>query len=191
RYAGKFRREYETLLPKHRTRTPQNFPLLRYADVLLMYAEADYETVHNGLSNGEPSQEARDALMQVRMRSFNVGGIRNFGYFERGSGYTSPPTVYIADDAYPSTSRAAVTATLDSKGAVTFVLERDPVTGFKMGSGYEGQYLTLTISNPPSGGVKARGNARPYQVSDIDYTEAELDDFRKTIQDERLRELAF
>src|SRR5690606_10187344 len=76
RYAGKFRREYETLLPKHRTRTPQNFPLLRYADVLLMYAEADYETVHNGLSNGEPSQEARDALMQVRMRSFNVGGIR-------------------------------------------------------------------------------------------------------------------
>src|SRR5690606_6953562 len=41
RHAGKFRREYETLLPKHRTRTPQNFPLLRYSDVLLMAAEAD------------------------------------------------------------------------------------------------------------------------------------------------------
>ncbi|WP_353140589.1 RagB/SusD family nutrient uptake outer membrane protein, partial [Pseudopedobacter sp.] len=37
RYCGKFRRESEILLPKVDIRTPQNFPLLRYSDVLLMY----------------------------------------------------------------------------------------------------------------------------------------------------------
>lgn len=41
-----------------------NFPLLRYSDVLLMYAEA-----LNELNNG-PTSEAIDALKQVRMRAF-------------------------------------------------------------------------------------------------------------------------
>ncbi|WP_017260031.1 RagB/SusD family nutrient uptake outer membrane protein [Pedobacter arcticus] len=40
RFCGKFRREYETVLPKLQSQTPQNFPILRYSDVLLMYAEA-------------------------------------------------------------------------------------------------------------------------------------------------------
>src|SRR5690606_29581836 len=120
RHAGKFRREYETLTPKHGTRTPQNFPLLRYSDVLLMFAEADYETVHLGHagSNGMPSDSAKNLLMEVRKRPFNVGGIKSFGYFERGSGYTSPPTVSLDPTTYPSTSRANITATLDNNGAV-------------------------------------------------------------------------
>lgn len=40
RFAGKFRREHETVVPKAQAQTPQNFPILRYSDVLLMYAEA-------------------------------------------------------------------------------------------------------------------------------------------------------
>src|SRR5690606_19312791 len=37
------RRNYEVVLPRHKNYTPINFPLLRYADVLLMYAEAKNE----------------------------------------------------------------------------------------------------------------------------------------------------
>src|SRR5690606_40713387 len=39
---AKFRREYETVFPKT-ARTPQNVSLLRYTDVLMMYAEAENE----------------------------------------------------------------------------------------------------------------------------------------------------
>lgn len=64
RNCGKFRREYEILEPKHRSRTPQNFPLVRYSDVLLMFAEADNEV------NGAPTQDALDAINKVRRRGY-------------------------------------------------------------------------------------------------------------------------
>lgn len=60
---GKFRREYETLQPKDRNYTSENFPLLRYADVLLMLAEAENEV------NG-PTAVAYNAINQVRRRGF-------------------------------------------------------------------------------------------------------------------------
>ena len=41
-----------------------NFPVLRYADVLLMYAEAENEL------NGGPTSEAQNALREVRQRAF-------------------------------------------------------------------------------------------------------------------------
>ncbi|NGM61482.1 RagB/SusD family nutrient uptake outer membrane protein [Sphingobacterium sp. SGG-5] len=63
RYCGKFRRENEIILPKTTTATPQNFPLLRYADVLLIYAEAVNE------SNMAPNEDALNAINQVRRRS--------------------------------------------------------------------------------------------------------------------------
>ena len=64
RNAGKYRREYETLSPRTNHGTPQNFPLLRYSDVLLMFAEAE-----NELNNG-PTTEAYEALNHVRNRAF-------------------------------------------------------------------------------------------------------------------------
>jgi len=64
RYPGKFRRAYEILLPKHRSRTPTNYPLLRYSDVLLMYAEALNET------NQMPTPAAYDAINRVRRRGY-------------------------------------------------------------------------------------------------------------------------
>jgi hypothetical protein len=63
RSAGKWRREYETFKPKIADATPINFPMLRYSDVLLMFAEAD-----NHL-NG-PTPEAYEAVNQVRRRGF-------------------------------------------------------------------------------------------------------------------------
>ncbi len=61
RMAGKFRREYETI-EKQKNFTPQNFPLLRYADVLLMAAEAENEV------NG-PTELAHNWLNEVRERA--------------------------------------------------------------------------------------------------------------------------
>lgn len=62
RYCGKYRREYETLTPKNSAATPQNAPLLRYSDVLLMYAEAVNEM------NSGATPEAYEALNKVRRR---------------------------------------------------------------------------------------------------------------------------
>jgi starch-binding outer membrane protein, SusD/RagB family len=64
RAGGKWRREYELVTPKSAQWTPQNLPLLRYSDVLLMYAEAE-----NEINNG-PTPEAYNAINQVRMRAF-------------------------------------------------------------------------------------------------------------------------
>src|SRR5690606_14796747 len=62
---GKWRREYE--LDKTTSLSAQNFPLLRYSDVLLMFAEADIMT-----SNAAPSPEAEEAFNQVRRRAFGL-----------------------------------------------------------------------------------------------------------------------
>ncbi|MEO6521538.1 MAG: RagB/SusD family nutrient uptake outer membrane protein [Mucilaginibacter sp.] len=65
RNAGKFRREYELSLVKAKNSTPINFPILRYADVLLMIAEAENHI------NG-PTNTAYDAINQVRRRAFGL-----------------------------------------------------------------------------------------------------------------------
>ena len=62
RNAGKFRREYETVLPKSKDFTSINFPVLRYADVLLMIAEAENE------KGQSPTDLAYDCLNEVRKR---------------------------------------------------------------------------------------------------------------------------
>lgn len=62
---AKWRREYETALPKNVNTTPINFPLLRYADVLLMFAEAENEV------NG-PTADAYAAINAVRKRAFGL-----------------------------------------------------------------------------------------------------------------------
>ncbi|KHJ39245.1 starch-binding protein SusD [Pedobacter glucosidilyticus] len=62
RNCGKYRRVYEVVKPKNKNYTPMNFPLLRYADVLLMLAEAENEV------NG-PTSVATAALKEVRDRA--------------------------------------------------------------------------------------------------------------------------
>ena len=61
---GKWRREYEISSNKQKNQTSINFPILRYADVLLMKAEAENE-VNNG-----PLQADYDAVNQVRRRAY-------------------------------------------------------------------------------------------------------------------------
>ena len=62
RMCGKWRREYEND-KKNKNFTSINFPILRYADVLLMIAECENEV------NGNPTQEAYDAINEVRRRA--------------------------------------------------------------------------------------------------------------------------
>lgn len=70
RNVGKFRRESETSTSKTINRSNQNFPLMRFADVLLMYAEAENEL--NKENNGEiPSISAYEAINKVRRRGYD------------------------------------------------------------------------------------------------------------------------
>lgn len=66
RYAGKFRREYEVVQPSVNDVGPGNFPLLRYADVLLMFAEAYAADLY-----ADPADEvfAYECFNRVRRRA--------------------------------------------------------------------------------------------------------------------------
>jgi len=66
RYVGKFYREYETYLPQYTNSSPTNFPVLRYAEVLLIFAEAD------AMSKKMVTDSALWAVNQVRLRSKSV-----------------------------------------------------------------------------------------------------------------------
>lgn len=59
---GKWRAEYDPIRPWTRNNSSINFPVMRYSDVLLMFAEADNEV------NG-PTQDAIDAINEVRGRA--------------------------------------------------------------------------------------------------------------------------
>lgn len=63
RACGKFRREWETLMPRHKNYTQENYPIIRYADVLLMLAEAENEV------NQSPTPLAYEAINTVRERA--------------------------------------------------------------------------------------------------------------------------
>lgn len=58
RVEAKWRREFETLLPKSKYDSPEDFPILRYADILLMLAEAELMA---------PDGDKTDALNNVNM----------------------------------------------------------------------------------------------------------------------------
>src|SRR5690606_26830436 len=82
---AKWRREFETKIPKADNRTPQNVPLLRFTDVLMMYAEA--ENAING-----PTAEAVNIVNQVRQRAWSRG-VKGVRMINHGSGYKTPPRV--------------------------------------------------------------------------------------------------
>ncbi|MGC4232980.1 MAG: RagB/SusD family nutrient uptake outer membrane protein, partial [Niabella sp.] len=114
---AKWKREFETLTPKNRTYTPQNYPLLRYSDVLLMYAEAENEI--NPLS-----QQAITAVNEVRKRAYGKllpgSHIKHIQINNGGSGYVTatPPKVIISGGGGTDADAVAVV----SGGRVTQVV---------------------------------------------------------------------
>ena len=183
---GKYRREYETLLPKAAASTPQNVVLLRYSDVLLMFAEAE-----NEINNG-PTPTAIEAVNEVRRRAWSTG-VRSVSVTNGGSGYTSEPEVTFSAGA--GSKVGPVTATgkaVVSGGQVTaIVLDRD-TTGITFYR--EGQYdtpPTITISG--GGGSGAAATATIWTPEDADLKPehtASKASFLAMIQEERMRELA-
>ena len=185
RNAGKFRREYETLLPRARTVTPINFPLLRYSDVLLMFAEADNEI------NAGPSQEAIDAVNQVRHRAVSTG-IQSITILEGGEDYTIPPTVVI-EGANPENLRATASVVAGKVAAVTFANDR--VYRLARGTGFSTPPAISFVNNEnDTTGHGAIAETVLFNKEDFSVTETEsssLEDFRVVIQNERMKELCF
>lgn len=179
---AKWRREYETLLPKAGARTPQNVPLLRFTDVLLMYAEA--ENAING-----PTAEAVDIVNQVRQRSWSKG-VKEIRVSNGGSGYETPPTVvFSAEDE----GGAAAIAEINEAGEVVrVVLARDSTgTAFYQ----EGSYTAIpSVSFQSETGSGATAEVVIYHAADANLTEAQTatkESLLAVIQDERMREFNF
>lgn len=179
--SAKYRREYETLTPKTKSATPQNYALLRYSDVLLMFAEADNEV------NQGPTSEAIEAINTVRRRAWSTG-IKAITLTNGGSGYTTAPEVIIeGGGGFGAKAVAKVT-----DGVVTGVeFEPDAVTGTMHGSQYSSEPTILFVGGEGSG---ATATATIHRKEDAELSQQETasyEDFRQTIRDERLRELAF
>src|SRR5690606_25228446 len=156
---AKWRREFETLLPKAPTTTPQNFPILRYTAVVLMYAEAQNEL------NGGATAEVINLVNQIRERAW-AKGIKELTLTSSGSGYTSAPTVTSGGD-----GGATATATVANGMVTEITLERDPAG--------EAFYLRGNYSSPPSisitggGGSGASATATIFVPEDAHVTPAQ------------------
>lgn len=173
---GKWRREYETLLPKSPTTTPINMSLLRYSDILLMYAEAENELKG-------PTADAVEAFNKVRRRAWSTG-IKTITVTNGGSGYTTAPTV-----TFSGSGGATATATISGGRVTAITLDRDPmaVTFFN-----EGKYTTVpTITISGGGGSGATATATISRDTEGNLNPASKEAFLAAIQDERMREFNF
>lgn len=178
RKPGKFRREYETYLPKT-ARTPQNVSVLRYTDVLMMYAEAENEL------NG-PTDEIIEMVNQIRRRSWSTG-IKTITLTSGGSGYTSVPSVIISGN-----GGAVATARISAGRVSSITLARDSASLTFNKEGRYDQLPQVTLSG--GGGSGATAVATIYSLDGADLkTEhtASKEAFRELIKDERMREFAF
>lgn len=181
RSCGKYRRMYEVLLPKSTSFTPINYPILRYSDVLLMFAEADNEVA------GMPSSEAINAVNLVRRRAFgksvhgeNISGIT---VTDGGSGYSAtnlPDITITGGGGSGATARATV-----SGGSIT------AITITNRGAFYTSA-PTVTITGGGGTGAGAIAGITAPDDADVppgDYSSQ--NNFRAFLHDERSRELCF
>ncbi len=175
---GKWRRSEETALPKINQSTPINFPILRYSDVLLMYAEAQNEL------NSSPPQSAIDAVNLVRERAWSTG-INTITLTTGGSGYTSAPVVVFSGG---GGSGAVATATINNGQVITVTLTPDQITGLTMGSGYS---TDPTITFTGGGGSGAEAVCTIHSKQEADILMMSKEEFRLFLQSERSRELCF
>lgn len=180
RYAAKFRREYEVVTPKIAYNTPQNFPILRYSDILLMYAEAETQ------AKGLVTAEAIEAVNKIRRRAWSAG-IKTIAVTNGGVGYTTAPTVNIT-----GAGGAIATATVTAGSVTSVTLSPDPVTGAGAARGKYTAAPGITFSG--GGGSGAAAIASVYKTEDANLTIAQTaskDSFMEVIRDERMRELAY
>lgn len=183
RYSGKWRRELEVVSPKEKNSGPINYPLLRYSDVLLMFAEAE-----NEINNG-PTSAAINAVNEVRERAYGKllpkEVVRYINISNAGSGYTVAPEVIITGGG--GTGVEAKAFIYDGK------LTRIKV--INQGLGYTSAPTVQLVSEAGtgSGGVaNAIISSRLTSNHTLDESKyGTYSTFKKFIEDERLRELCF
>lgn len=183
RFDAKWRREYEKMEIRFNGSSTINFPLLRYSDVLLMYAEADNEV------NG-PRQEAINYVNLVRSRAYGkLSTGEAIKYVEvpangGGTGYSLAPKVEIVGGG--------------GVGAeVTAVVLAGKVVGIEVinaGSGYTS--APSVVFSPQDTGTGATAKvvltSRSITVSDLTPDQvSEKDAFRQAIRKERFLELGY
>jgi starch-binding outer membrane protein, SusD/RagB family len=145
RVEGKWRREFETVLPKNTEFSPTNYPIIRYSDVLLMFAEAENEI------NG-PTQAAYDALNAVRRRAFgfspttpvaSVSVVKDITLATSGNtGYLKTvPTIPVALSGGGGTGATATASVSASTGKVTAIGIVNPGLGYTSAP-------TVTVGTP-------------------------------------------
>jgi hypothetical protein len=145
RNEGKWRREYETVLPRNTEFSPTNYPILRYSDVLLMFAEADNEI------NG-PTPRSYDALNSVRRRGFglpvtvpvtSVSVVKDVTLSTTGNtGYLKTvPLIPVTISGGGGIGASGVASVSTSTGKITAIWVSNP------GSGYT-SIPTITIGTP-------------------------------------------
>jgi hypothetical protein len=190
RWPGKWRRDEETNLPRFKNGNGTNFPLLRYADVLLMFAEAENE-VNNG-----PTQAAYDAINQVRRRAYGTGyRVKSLKVTATGSGYTSKkPLITFSDNDYSNGASAAEAfPNMMSLGDGYYRISTVAIL-VNGGGFYTSTPPTVTITSVDGYGSGATATAT---VELINPEEADLEAglskeaFFEEIKDERARELAY
>ncbi|SEN91383.1 Starch-binding associating with outer membrane [bacterium A37T11] len=176
RWPGKWRREFENYSPKIKYGTPANFPILRYADVLLMYAEAENEL------NG-PTDSAYWAINQIRERAQGTGNrITGFIVENGGAGYTSAPTVTLNSPVLGNTILTSATVT---NGQVSVVNMSNIINGY-----FTGQ-PTITFSGGGGDGAVASAILSPIDPSVADVPRSQSQStFRQLVRDERAVELS-
>lgn len=178
RFTGKWYREREILTPKSQQNTPTNFPIIRYSDVLLMYAEAE-----NEINGNTPA--AIDAINQVRRRGYGkLEGelINTITLTAQGTGYTTAPTVIFngGGGGINASARANI-----SGGRVV------SITILNRGYGYK---TPPTITFSGGGGSGASATVTLTTVTDADLSSAQTstkESLRQAIRDERARELCY
>jgi hypothetical protein len=180
-YAGKFRREYELVTPKAKNTTPENYPILRYADVLLMQAEAENQV------NG-PTAVAYNAINQVKRRGYGIldgNVVKSIAVTNGGSGYTTAPTVTITGGGGSGATATAIV----SGGKVTGVTITSPGTITATGPYYTSN---PTVSFSGGGGTGAVATATITTSTDADLQPGlSQTQFQQAIRDERARELCY
>jgi hypothetical protein len=184
RHSAKYRREFETVLPKSSSAGPINYALLRFSDVLLMFAEADNEI------NG-PTQDAIEAVNKIRKRAWSTG-IKAISITNGGTGYTTtslPTITFSGGNGSQASAIAVVNGTTKKVTGITFV--KDAVIGQLNGKDYTSA-PTVTITG--GAGTGATATAIIYTEDDYKLTALETSSpeaFRDLIRDERSRELGF
>ncbi|MGV8090437.1 MAG: RagB/SusD family nutrient uptake outer membrane protein [Mangrovibacterium sp.] len=188
RWPAKWRREEEINLPRFKNGNGTNFPLLRYADVLLMFAEAENE-VNNG-----PTQAAYDAINQVRRRAWGTGyRVKSLRRTSAGSGYKQAPLITFSQNGDNGASAAEAYPGIISSGDGYYTIA-SAINLVNPGAFYDATPPTVTITSVDGYGSGATATAT---VELINPEEADLEtglskeEFFQEIKDERARELAF